>query len=89
MLLLFKEYVLIPQGILFQGPDNQGDFDYEREGDSYRELVTLLKDKSPKFAEMIDKQVTVLVHALNTYISAARREEFNRKIMIIFIAALQ
>lgn len=39
-----------------KGPDSQGDLDYEKEGDSYRELVTLLKDKSPKFAEMIDKQ---------------------------------
>lgn len=43
-----------------QGPDSQGDLDYEKEGDSYRELVTLLKDKSPKFAEMIDKQVSNL-----------------------------
>ncbi|VDI83805.1 Hypothetical predicted protein [Mytilus galloprovincialis] len=39
-----------------KGPDNQGDMDYEKEGDSYRELVTMLKEKSPKFAEMIDKQ---------------------------------
>lgn len=34
--------------------------DYEKEGDSYRELVTMLKEKSPKFAEMIDKQVSYL-----------------------------
>ncbi|KAK3083056.1 hypothetical protein FSP39_012730 [Pinctada imbricata] len=39
-----------------KGPDNRGDLDYEKEGDSYRDLVTLLKDKSPHFAEAIDKQ---------------------------------
>ncbi|KAL4217388.1 Armadillo repeat-containing protein 4 [Mactra antiquata] len=40
------------------GVDNSkpGELDYTKQGDSYRELVTLLKDKSPKFAEMIDKQ---------------------------------
>lgn len=40
------------------GPDpkQSGELDYSKQGDSYRELVTLLKDKSPKFAEMIDKQ---------------------------------
>ena len=42
----------------FQGPDSSqaGELDYNKQGDSYRELVTLLKDKSQKFAEMIDKQ---------------------------------
>ena len=40
-----------------KGPDNRGDLDYEREGDAYRDLVTLLKDKSAHFAESIDKQV--------------------------------
>ena len=40
----------------FQGPSNTGELDYTKQGDSYRELVTLLKEKSPKFAEMIDKQ---------------------------------
>lgn len=42
---------------LIKGPDNRGDMNYEKEGDAYRELVTLLKDKSAHFAEMIDKQV--------------------------------
>ena len=37
-------------------PSKQGDLDYTKQGDSYRELVTLLKDKSAKFAEMIEKQ---------------------------------
>jgi hypothetical protein len=44
---------------LIKGPDNRGDMNYEREGDAYRELVTLLKDKSPHFSEMIDKQVRI------------------------------
>lgn len=43
---------------LIKGPDNRGDMNYEKEGDAYRELVTLLKDKSAHFTEMIDKQVT-------------------------------
>lgn len=42
---------------LIKGPDNRGDMNYEKEGDAYRELVTLLKDKSAHFTEMIDKQV--------------------------------
>lgn len=41
-------------------PNQPGELDYTKQGDSYRELVTLLKDKSPKFAEMIDKQSFVL-----------------------------
>ena len=42
----------------FQGldPNQPGELDYTKKGDSYRELVTLLKSTSPKFAEMIDKQ---------------------------------
>lgn len=46
---------------LIKGPDNRGDMNYEKEGDAYRELVTLLKDKSAHFAEMIDKQVRKLL----------------------------
>lgn len=46
---------------LIKGPDNRGDMNYEKEGDAYRELVTLLKDKSAHFAEMIDKQVRRLL----------------------------
>jgi predicted transcriptional regulator len=53
--------------VYLQGPDSQGDLDYEKEGDSYRELVTLLKDKSPKFAEMIDKQVSNLSRNLSVH----------------------
>ncbi|KAJ8320963.1 hypothetical protein KUTeg_002550 [Tegillarca granosa] len=43
-----------------KGQDDKGELDYDREGDSYKDLITLLKDKSPKFAEMIDKQGFVL-----------------------------
>ncbi|KAH3821957.1 outer dynein arm-docking complex subunit 2-like [Dreissena polymorpha] len=39
-----------------QGPTNVGELDYTKQGDSYRELVTLIKEKSPKFAEMIENQ---------------------------------
>lgn len=45
---------------LFQGPDKDkpGQIDYERpEQDIFRDLVTLLKAKSSRFAEMIEKQV--------------------------------
>ncbi|XP_052816016.1 outer dynein arm-docking complex subunit 2-like isoform X2 [Mya arenaria] len=38
------------------GPNNAGELNYTKQGDSYRELVTLLKEKSPKFAEMIENQ---------------------------------
>lgn len=41
-------------------PNKTGELDYTKQGDSYRELVTLLKDKSPKFAEMIEKQAFAL-----------------------------
>ena len=43
-----------------QGPDPEkpGQLDYDRaDQDTYRDLVTLLKAKSPKFAEVINKQV--------------------------------
>merc|ERR1712154_228097 len=40
------------------GPeDKSGNLDYNRpDADTYRDLVTLIKAKSPKFAEMIEKQ---------------------------------
>lgn len=40
---------------LIKGLDNCGDMNYEKEGDVYRELVILFKDKSVYFIEMIDK----------------------------------
>ena len=43
----------LPQGL---DQNQAGELDYTKQGDSYRELVTLLKDRSSKFAEMIDKQ---------------------------------
>ena len=48
-----KSFVCLPQGL---DQNQAGELDYTKQGDSYRELVTLLKDKSSKFAEMIDKQ---------------------------------
>ncbi|XP_060598171.1 outer dynein arm-docking complex subunit 2-like isoform X1 [Ruditapes philippinarum] len=41
-------------------PNKAGELDYTKQGDSYRELVTLLKEKSPKFSEMIEKQAFAL-----------------------------
>lgn len=41
-------------------PNKVGELNYTKQGDSYRELVTLLKEKSPKFAEMIEKQAFTL-----------------------------
>jgi len=43
---------------LNKGPeDKSGNLDYNRpDADTYRDLVTLIKAKSPKFAEMIEKQ---------------------------------
>lgn len=41
---------------VFKGPDGLNEMQYEREGEPCRELVLLLKQKSPKFAEMIDNQ---------------------------------
>ena len=50
--------IIVEINLFFQGldPAQPGELEYTKQGDSYRELVTLLKDKSPKFAEMIDKQ---------------------------------
>ena len=53
---------------LIKGPDNRGDMNYEKEGDAYRELVTLLKDKSAHFTEMIDKQVTCWGFLIRNYL---------------------
>merc|ERR1711874_37339 len=44
---------------LNKGPsdDKSGQLDYDRpDGETHRDLVTLIKSKSPKFAEMIEKQ---------------------------------
>lgn len=41
------------QGIRQEGEENA----YDRTSDVYRDLVTLLKSKSPHFAENINKQV--------------------------------
>nr|XP_022323852.1 armadillo repeat-containing protein 4-like isoform X1 [Crassostrea virginica] len=61
---------------LNKGPDNRGDMNYEKEGDAYRELVTLLKDKSAHFTEMIDKQEFHLkVQEKDDYMDAKRVEE--------------
>ncbi|KAL3855757.1 hypothetical protein ACJMK2_014960 [Sinanodonta woodiana] len=37
-------------------PVKAGELNYTKVGDSYKDLVTLLKDKSPRFGELIDKQ---------------------------------
>ncbi|KAJ8375947.1 hypothetical protein SKAU_G00065270 [Synaphobranchus kaupii] len=44
--------VFLNGGIKQEGDDK----DYERKGDVYKDLVTLLKNKSPHFTENIDKQ---------------------------------
>lgn len=38
--------------------EEEGEIDYERKGEVYKDLVTCLKDKSPVFSENMSKQVS-------------------------------
>ena len=44
------------------------ELDFEKQGEVYRDLIALLRNKSPHFAELIDKQVNLPVdtHVLYT-----------------------
>ena len=46
-------FTLFSQGVKQEGDENA----YERTSDTYRDLVTLLKSRSPHFAENINKEV--------------------------------
>ncbi|XP_021342535.1 armadillo repeat-containing protein 4-like isoform X1 [Mizuhopecten yessoensis] len=60
----------------FKGPDGLGEMQYEREGEPCRDLVLLLKQKSPKFAEMIDNQdFSLKVREENEKLSDHRHED--------------
>lgn len=39
--------------------DNEGEINYERKGEIYKDLVTFLKEKSAKFSENMSKQVSL------------------------------
>lgn len=37
-----------------------GELDFEKQSDYYKDLIQLLREKSPRFNELIDKKVTKL-----------------------------
>ena len=43
------------------------ELDFERQGEVHRDLIALLRDKSPHFAELIDKQVRNCTKYLTIY----------------------
>jgi hypothetical protein len=41
--------------------EEEGEIDYERKGEIYKDLVTFLKEKSAVFSENMSKQVSFIV----------------------------
>ena len=44
--------------VFVQGPVSKDNFDKEEGAKPYQDLLSLLREKSPRFSEMIDKKVT-------------------------------
>lgn len=50
----FPPKLFLPKG----KTEEEGQINYERQGEIYKDLVTCLKDKSPVFSENMSKQVS-------------------------------
>ena len=51
----------------FQGINKEtNQLDFEKEGEYFKDLVALLRTQSPKFDELIDKQVRYLINFTNS-----------------------
>lgn len=53
----YSSKLFLPKG----KTDDEGEINYERKGEIYKDLVTLLKEKSAVFSENMSKQVSFTV----------------------------